>query len=202
MLPVLWRIAEAAHCARSTVHEAISALEAAGLLAWVNRLKRFREWAPGLPGIGSSAAASVAVTTRRRPSRPTRMSGVSGGGAASPIISLNLSVPRVGRKTGMTLFIARLQFEIRALARPAADELDEPPRTPHARQGQRRRGQDGDPPPRRGCRCPRSVASVWRRQRRSATPRLLEPLAASWSGRRDAGIGRRATSATTAPNPT
>ena len=52
----------------------------------------------------------------------------------------------------MTLVIARLQFEIRALARRAADELDEPPRTLHARQGQRRRGQGGDPPPRRGCR--------------------------------------------------
>ena len=52
----------------------------------------------------------------------------------------------------MTLVIARLQFEIRALARRAADELDEPPRTPHARQGQRRLGQGGDPPPRRGCR--------------------------------------------------
>ncbi len=52
----------------------------------------------------------------------------------------------------MTLVIAPLQFEIRALARRAADELDEPPRTPHARQGQRRLGQGGDPPPRRGCR--------------------------------------------------
>ncbi len=121
-------------------------------MARLRATKRFREWAPGLPGIGSSAAASVAVTTRRRLSRPTRMSGVSGGGAASPTINLNLSVPRVGRKTGMTLVIARLQFEIRALARRAADELDEPPRTPHPRQGQRRRGQGGDPPPRRGCR--------------------------------------------------
>ena len=46
----------------------------------------------------------------------------------------------------------RLQFEIRALARRAADELDEPPRTPHARHGQRRRRQGGDPPPHRGCR--------------------------------------------------
>ena len=53
----------------------------------------------------------------------------------------------------MILVIARLQFEIRALARRAADELDEPPPTPRARHGQRRRGQGGDPPPRRrGCR--------------------------------------------------
>ena len=34
------RIAEAAGCARSTVAEAIKALEDAGILSWVNRLKR------------------------------------------------------------------------------------------------------------------------------------------------------------------
>jgi hypothetical protein len=45
---------KAAHCARSTVHDAIQSLEAAGLLEWVNRLKRVRECAPGLPGIGAS----------------------------------------------------------------------------------------------------------------------------------------------------
>eukprot|EP01037_Dinobryon_pediforme_P017868 gene17868-18097_t len=43
-------IAEAAGCARSTVAEAIRALEAAGLLSWVNRLKRMRE--TGLNGWG------------------------------------------------------------------------------------------------------------------------------------------------------
>ena len=37
------RIAEAAQCARSTVYEAIRALEDAGLLTWVNRIKRVRE---------------------------------------------------------------------------------------------------------------------------------------------------------------
>src|SRR5277367_3529022 len=36
-------IAEAAGCARSTVAEAIKALEGAGVLTWVNRLKRVRE---------------------------------------------------------------------------------------------------------------------------------------------------------------
>jgi Helix-turn-helix domain len=48
------RIAEAAGCAYSTVSAAIQALEAAGLLEWVNRIKRVRKWAPGLPGIGAS----------------------------------------------------------------------------------------------------------------------------------------------------
>jgi len=52
--PSYERIAEAAHCARSTVYEAISALEEAGLLEWVNRIKRVREWAPGLPGMGAT----------------------------------------------------------------------------------------------------------------------------------------------------
>ena len=36
-------IAEAAHCARSTVAEAIRALEDAGVLTWVQRIKRVRE---------------------------------------------------------------------------------------------------------------------------------------------------------------
>jgi hypothetical protein len=41
-------IAEAAHCARSTVAEAIKALEDAGILSWVQRIKRVREAAPDL----------------------------------------------------------------------------------------------------------------------------------------------------------
>jgi len=41
--PSYEKIAEAASCARSTVYEAIRALEDAGLLTWVNRIKRVRE---------------------------------------------------------------------------------------------------------------------------------------------------------------
>jgi hypothetical protein len=48
--PSLDRIAEAAGCARSTVAEAIKALEACGLLTWCSRLKRVREAAQGLFG--------------------------------------------------------------------------------------------------------------------------------------------------------
>ena len=40
--PSIERIAEAAHCARSTVAEALEALEDAGILSWVNRIKRLR----------------------------------------------------------------------------------------------------------------------------------------------------------------
>jgi hypothetical protein len=43
-------IAEAAGCARSTVAEAIKALEDAGILSWVNRIKRVRERCPDLLG--------------------------------------------------------------------------------------------------------------------------------------------------------
>jgi hypothetical protein len=48
--PSYERIAEAAHCARSTVAEAIRALENAGVLSWVNRVKRIREACPDLLG--------------------------------------------------------------------------------------------------------------------------------------------------------
>jgi hypothetical protein len=41
--PSYERIAEAAHCARSTAAEAIRALEDAGILSWVQRIKRVRE---------------------------------------------------------------------------------------------------------------------------------------------------------------
>jgi len=48
--PSYERIAERADCARSTVYEAIHALEAAGILSWVNRIARIREWGPDLFG--------------------------------------------------------------------------------------------------------------------------------------------------------
>jgi hypothetical protein len=43
-------IAKRAHCARSTVAEAIQALERAGILSWVNRIVRVREWGSDLFG--------------------------------------------------------------------------------------------------------------------------------------------------------
>ena len=48
--PCYERIAEKADCARSTVYEAIRALEDAGILTWVNRIARIREWGPDLFG--------------------------------------------------------------------------------------------------------------------------------------------------------
>jgi hypothetical protein len=46
--PSYEKIAKAAACARSTVAEAIKALEDAGVLSWVHRIKRVREAAPDL----------------------------------------------------------------------------------------------------------------------------------------------------------
>jgi Helix-turn-helix domain len=43
-------IAERAYCGRTTVYQAIHALEAAGILTWVNRIARIREWGPDLFG--------------------------------------------------------------------------------------------------------------------------------------------------------
>jgi Helix-turn-helix domain len=48
--PSYERIGAKADCARSTVYEAINALEAAGVLTWVNRITRIREWGPDLFG--------------------------------------------------------------------------------------------------------------------------------------------------------
>lgn len=45
-------IAEAAGCARSTVYEAIKRLESAGLLTWVNRIKRVYETVIDMFGAG------------------------------------------------------------------------------------------------------------------------------------------------------
>lgn len=56
-------IAERAGCARSTVAEAIKALEAAGLLTWVNRLKRVAETGPGLFGQAPTGRIRVLRTS-------------------------------------------------------------------------------------------------------------------------------------------
>jgi len=48
--PSYERIAERAHCSRATVYTAIRALEASGILTWVNRIKRVREWGEDLFG--------------------------------------------------------------------------------------------------------------------------------------------------------
>jgi Helix-turn-helix domain len=48
--PSYERIAEAAHCARSSIAGALHALEDCGILSWVNRIKRVRGRCPDLLG--------------------------------------------------------------------------------------------------------------------------------------------------------
>jgi hypothetical protein len=48
--PSYERIAERADCSRSTIYCAIVALERAGILTWVNRIVRIREWGEDLFG--------------------------------------------------------------------------------------------------------------------------------------------------------
>jgi hypothetical protein len=59
--------AKRAGCARSTVYHAIRALERVGVLSWVNRLKRVREYVPGLFGNASAWRARRADQQRLRP---------------------------------------------------------------------------------------------------------------------------------------
>lgn len=48
--PAYETIAEKADCSRATVYSAIHALERAGIISWVNRIRRIREWGPDLFG--------------------------------------------------------------------------------------------------------------------------------------------------------
>ena len=73
-VPSYEAIAEAAGCARGTVYEVIRDLEQVGVLSWVNRIKRVREYVPRpvrqpgattLRGAGSPAAFPFAWTLAR-----------------------------------------------------------------------------------------------------------------------------------------
>lgn len=76
--PSYERIAEQARCARSTVYEAIRALERVGILTWVNRLVRIREWGPDLFGRAQNRWRVIRTSnayTFRDPSCPAPPSG-------------------------------------------------------------------------------------------------------------------------------
>jgi DNA-binding FadR family transcriptional regulator len=60
--PSYERIMERADCARSTVYEAIIALERAGILTWMNRLVRVRE--PGALGPVDIHRSQIMAPTR------------------------------------------------------------------------------------------------------------------------------------------
>ena len=84
-------IAERAGCARSTVYEAIRALELAGILTWVNRIARIRE--PVRDLFGQIATRWRVIRTSNayafvdpQPSKSERQTGTT-------IQELNLSMP-------------------------------------------------------------------------------------------------------------
>ena len=135
------------------------------------------------------------------PSLPTRISGVSGGGAVSPAFRLTRSVDKVGRKTEMTRGIARLQFEICALASAAADQSTSQRARPTPGTGS---GVDGSAETRQrvvaAVGWPKSDASVCRLHRLSAMPIVPDPSRSELKPPRG-GHGQAATSPTTAPRP-
>jgi DNA-binding transcriptional MocR family regulator len=63
-------LAERAHCNRDTVYQAIHALERAGLLTWVNRIKRVREWGEDLFGRGRNRTRVVRTSNQYVPIDP------------------------------------------------------------------------------------------------------------------------------------
>lgn len=95
--PAYEAIADRAGCARSTVYEAIGALEAAGLLTWTNRIVRVRDHVRDLFGrmatrwrvVRTSNAYRFIDPISSRSERPTRTSAqestsLQGNGVATP----------------------------------------------------------------------------------------------------------------------
>ena len=142
------------------------------------------------------AAALAAVTTRRRPSRPIRIIGASGGGAAAPSLRRSRSVGQVGRKSETTRCIAGLHLEIGTFPGAAADQLDQPARPADAGHRQRGRGQGGHPPAghRRG-RLP-EIRGLGR-----APPAAHARSRSSLTSRRRAAAGARRSSTGAPPRP-
>lgn len=99
-------IAKAAGCARSTVHEAIQALEAAGILTWVHRLKRIYERVTDMFGDG-------------RPGQRTRVQRTSNGYRFIALIDVKSSKSELRSGTeGQELLSLRLPAPALALKAP------------------------------------------------------------------------------------
>jgi Helix-turn-helix domain len=95
-------IAERAGCARSTVYEAIRALEAAGVLTWVNRIARIRE--PVLDLFGQWATRWRVIRTSNayafidpHPGADCRPPSKSESQTGTSVQDLNLSMPSTTR---------------------------------------------------------------------------------------------------------
>jgi hypothetical protein len=92
--PAYERIAAAAGCARSTVAGALHALEACGVLSWVQRIKRVRVRCPDLFG-----ADGVRVVPQRT-SNAYHFNDPGGAGAASNLNKKSASAPKSEKPTG------------------------------------------------------------------------------------------------------
>lgn len=130
--PSYERIAEKADCARSTVYEAIKALEAAGILTWVNRIARIREWGPDLFGraknrwrvIRTSNAYTFVDPQTKTLSEINKVSSKSELLTGTPNQDLHLAVSRTpDRENPLHQALLRLEEAIGAAPDGAARSL-------------------------------------------------------------------------------
>jgi hypothetical protein len=127
--PSYERIAEKADCARSTVYEAIRALEDAGILTWVNRIARVREWGPDLFGRAQNRVRVIRTSNAytfvdpQRQARPGN-SSKSETETGTPTQELHLVVPRtLNRENLLHQSLLRLKEAIGAAPNGAARSL-------------------------------------------------------------------------------
>lgn len=125
-------IAEKADCARSTVYEAIRALERIGTLTWVNRIARIKEWGPDLFGrarnrirvIRTSNAYTFVDPLAKNGNRPVTVSSKSELLTGTPNQDLHLAVSRTpDRENPLHQALLRLEEAIGAAPDGAARSL-------------------------------------------------------------------------------
>jgi Helix-turn-helix domain len=127
--PSYERIAERAHCARSTVYEAIHALERAGVLSWVNRIVRVREWGPDLFGRAQNRWRVIRTSNQYtfvdpKPAAPPQNSSKSEFATGTEDQKLFPSAPRVlGGTNPLHKALLRLGEEVGAAPNGAAKSL-------------------------------------------------------------------------------
>lgn len=108
-------IAEAADCARSTVYEAITALERTGLLTWVNRVMRVREMGADLFGRAANRVRVVRTSNAYvlidpQPSKSEKPTGTTGQ------FSFSSTAEQQRQDPGLLAALGRLQRGVRSSA--------------------------------------------------------------------------------------
>ncbi len=104
--PSYQRLAEAAGCHPRTVGRALPALEAAGLLTWVHRIKRVRERVAGLGGIWAATWRVIRTSNAydfpsiAKQTRAFLDKGQKGGGTTIPV-TFSLSAAEPNPKTDL-----------------------------------------------------------------------------------------------------